>query len=78
MTSRIIKEKYEMHTQPFLNNLSESIAQMDKEMEFYDYVFSEQHTGTEWLKSINRVFDDSIRPNMRDSIPSMLKQMFYV
>jgi hypothetical protein len=76
-TSLIIKEKYEKHTQPFLNNLSDAIVEMENEMRLYDYEFSDQYTGTEWLRSIERVFDESIQPNMINDDLSMLFKMFY-
>jgi hypothetical protein len=65
-TAKIIHEKYQRHTKPYIHNLRNRITSLQEDMKEYDYSFEGHFTGLEWYQCLERVYDEYLQPNLCD------------
>jgi hypothetical protein len=68
-TANVIKEKYEMATQPYLNNLDDALLELERKQARRDFRYGDFSTGQLWLLVLKRS-EEIWRPNLSIECPS--------
>jgi hypothetical protein len=68
-TARVIKEKFEMSTEPFLNDLDAAILDLKTRQTRREFRYGDFSTGQMWLLVLKRT-EEIWRPNLSEECPS--------
>jgi hypothetical protein len=76
-TASVIKEKFEMSTEPYLNDLDAAFLELEAKQARPDFRYGDFSTGKMWLLVLKRT-EDIWRPNLSTECPSMLPHCLYL